>query len=55
MSGPLGFAYNFTASENKITKGYVDESLEAGKNGSFIRKIDPEVLKEYVEKHPDHR
>lgn len=30
------------------------ESLEAGKNGSFIRKIDPEVLKEYVKKHPDH-
>jgi transposase len=25
-----------------------------GKNGSFIRKIDPEVLKEYVEKHTDH-
>jgi hypothetical protein len=24
MSGHLGFAYNFTASENKITKGYVD-------------------------------
>ncbi|WP_395463208.1 IS630 transposase-related protein [Wolbachia endosymbiont of Cantharis cryptica] len=30
------------------------ESLEARKNGSFIRKIDPEVLKEYVKKHPDH-
>lgn len=31
------------------------ESLEAGKNGSFIRKIDPEVLKEYVKKHPASR
>ncbi|WP_265036001.1 transposase [Wolbachia endosymbiont (group A) of Anomoia purmunda] len=30
------------------------ESLEARKNGSFIRKIDPEILKEYVKKHPDH-
>ncbi|WP_265025992.1 hypothetical protein [Wolbachia endosymbiont (group A) of Bibio marci] len=25
------------------------------KNGSFIRKIDPEVLKEYVKKHPASR
>lgn len=30
------------------------ESLKAGKNGSFIRKIDPEVIKEYVKKYPDH-
>jgi len=30
------------------------ESLDAGKNGGFIRKIDPEILKEYVRKYPDH-
>ncbi|NSM56775.1 hypothetical protein HET73_05105 [Wolbachia endosymbiont of Atemnus politus] len=30
------------------------ENLKAGKNGGFIRKIDPEVLKEYVKKHPDY-
>lgn len=30
------------------------ESLKPGKNGSFIRKIDPQMLAEYVAKHPDH-
>ncbi|MFV0949575.1 hypothetical protein JR312_06195 [Wolbachia endosymbiont of Nasonia giraulti] len=24
------------------------------KNGSFIRKIDPKILEEYVTKNPDH-
>ena len=30
------------------------EDLKPGKNGRFIRKIDPKVLEEYVKKHPDH-
>ncbi|WP_341808888.1 IS630 transposase-related protein [Wolbachia endosymbiont (group E) of Neria commutata] len=30
------------------------ESLKPAKNSSFIRKIDPEMLAEYVKKHPDH-
>ncbi|BEP31538.1 MAG: hypothetical protein WBIAU1_10160 [Wolbachia endosymbiont of Drosophila biauraria] len=27
---------------------------QSGKSTGFIRKIDPEILKEYVKKHPDH-
>ncbi|WGJ62144.1 IS630 transposase-related protein [Wolbachia endosymbiont of Frankliniella intonsa] len=30
------------------------ESLKPSKNGSFIRKIDPKILEEYVTKNPDH-
>jgi transposase len=37
-----------------LKKKVEGESLEAGKNGRFIRKIDPEVLTEYVEKHLGH-
>ena len=37
-----------------LKKKVAGESLKPGKNGNFIRKIDPEVLKEYVKKHPDH-
>jgi putative transposase len=37
-----------------LKKKACGESLKPGKNGNFIRKIDPKVLKEYVEKHPDH-
>jgi transposase len=37
-----------------IRKKSAGESLKPGKNGHFIRKIDPEILAEYVKKHPDH-
>lgn len=37
-----------------LKKKSANESLKPRKNGSFVRKIDPKMLAEYVEKHPDH-
>ncbi|MBR9983308.1 MULTISPECIES: IS630 transposase-related protein [unclassified Wolbachia] len=37
-----------------LKKKAAGESLKPSKNGSFIRKIDPKILKEYVTKNPDH-
>ncbi|WP_374698532.1 IS630 transposase-related protein [Wolbachia endosymbiont (group B) of Limnophora tigrina] len=37
-----------------LKKKAAGESLKPSKNGSFIRKIDPKILADYVKKHPDH-
>ncbi|WGJ61992.1 IS630 transposase-related protein [Wolbachia endosymbiont of Frankliniella intonsa] len=37
-----------------LKKKAAGESLKPSKNGSFIRKIDPKILEEYVTKNPDH-
>ncbi|WP_256468971.1 transposase [Wolbachia endosymbiont of Psylliodes chrysocephala] len=37
-----------------LKKKAAGESLRPSKNGSFIRKIDPKILEEYVQKNPDH-
>lgn len=37
-----------------LKKKTAGESLKPAKMSSFIRKIDPEMLVEYVKKHPDH-
>ncbi|WP_264338657.1 transposase [Wolbachia endosymbiont (group A) of Cheilosia soror] len=37
-----------------LKKKATGQGLKAVKSTGFIRKIDPEILKEYVKKHPDH-
>ncbi|WP_341822233.1 IS630 transposase-related protein [Wolbachia endosymbiont (group A) of Clivina fossor] len=37
-----------------LKKKAAGESLKPSKNGSFIRKIDPKILEEYVKKNPGH-
>ena len=37
-----------------LKKKAAGQDLRPSKNGSFIRKIDPKVIEEYVRKHPDH-
>lgn len=38
-----------------LRKKAAGESLRPSKNGSFIRKIDPKILEEYVKKNPAGR
>ncbi|WP_339048434.1 IS630 transposase-related protein [Candidatus Mesenet endosymbiont of Phosphuga atrata] len=37
-----------------LKKKAAGESLKPTKPSGFIRKIDPQMLAEYVKKHPDH-